>query len=160
MKRGLFFCLVTASIMLAGCGSARNIVTEPTTTIYKTDVIEVTKANSTVQVPDEFVAYFDKRLRSEVHKSFANGNKLRLEYRFISFDEGSRFKRYMGGGIGNWGQGTLLIQADFYDENGNKLSSMQTDAVISGGFFGGSFESAIDLAVEKMTEYAIANFKG
>ncbi|TLS65257.1 hypothetical protein FEF65_13215 [Mariprofundus erugo] len=58
------------------------------------------------------------------------------------------------------GRGTLLIQADFFDATGKKLSSVQTDAVISGGLLGGSFESAIDKAVEKLAEYAIANFKG
>jgi len=157
--KGKLVVLIVGVLLLAGCGSARNIVTSPTETIYKTEVIEISRGKSTVQVPDEFSAYFDGQLRKEVHKSFGQGGKLRLEYRFISFDEGSRFKRYMSGGIGDWGQGTLMIQADFYDEGGKLLSTIQTDAVISGGLFGGSFESALDLAVEKLAEYAIANFK-
>ncbi|TLS72871.1 hypothetical protein FE236_13380 [Mariprofundus erugo] len=114
----------------------------------------------TVSVPDEYIAYFDKAVRKEIFKSFGNGSNLKMEYRFISFDEGSRFKRYLAGGIGDWGCGTLLIQADFFDATGKKLSSVQTEAVISGGLLGGSFESAIDKAVEKLAEYAIANFKG
>jgi len=65
----------------------------------------------------------------------------------------------MSGGIGNWGQGTLLIEANFFDASGKKISSIQTDAVIESGLFGGSFENALDLAAEKLSEYAVANFK-
>jgi len=93
--------------LLSGCGSAINIVTAPAEAAYKSASPDVSKGTSTVQVSDEFAAYFDGKLRTEVHKSFITGKTLRLEYRFISFDAGSRFNRCMSGGIGDRGQGTL-----------------------------------------------------
>ena len=159
MNKTMASVCVASALLFAGCGSARNIVMAPADTSYRASAIEVNRAASTVQVPDEYTSYFDGKLREDVFKSFARGNGIKLEYRFISFDEGSRFKRYLSGGIGNWGEGTLLIEANFLDGSGKKIGSIETDAVISGGMFGGSFENALDKAAEKLSSYAVANFK-
>ncbi len=156
MKKGIVLLFIVA--MLAGCGSARNIVTEPIVTNYKSSDIEISSSPG-VDIPGEARTYFDKVLKEKAHEHFAYGNHLKMTYKFVSYEEGSRLKRYLSGGIGNWGEGTLLIQADFTDAQGKHLGSVRTDARISSGFFGGSIESALDMAAEKLVEYAVAHFK-
>ena len=158
-KINTLLALVTIAI-LSGCGTARIIVTDHPEKRYSSSNITIQRSDSTVQVPDEMVSHFDSALRKELMTSFTTGKDLTVEYRFVSFQQGDRFKRYLAGGIGNWGEGNLIIEAKYIDSEGAQIAKVQTDAKIDSGFFGGSIKSALEKAAKELSDYTISNFRG
>ncbi len=153
-----FTALLFISI-LAGCGTARVIIDEPPARNYSSDTIQTKKTYTTVGVPTKMLNHFDERLNKELAKSFTSGKGLLLEYRFLSFDEGDRTKRYLSGGFGDWGTASILIEAVFKDSKGNFLGKIRTDGRISSGIIGGSVKSALDQAAKELGEYAKLTFR-
>lgn len=143
---------------VAGCASATTTVLEPTEVSIKSETIAIAHGDDTVPVEAEFGSYFRTKLGEELYKQggFSEGEGLALRYRFIQLDEGSRAERYLLGPIA--GKGSMTIEIVFLDPEGTELSKIHTGGEISGGFFGGSFKSALDKAAKEAAEYAINNF--
>lgn len=143
---------------IAGCATATTTVLEPTETSYKSSTIAITHGDDTVPVEEEYGAYFRTKLGEQLYTAgaFAEGGALSLRYRFIQLDRGSRAERYLLGPIA--GKGSMTIEIVFLDANGAELSKIHTGGEVSGGFFGGSFKSALDKAAKEAAEYAINNF--
>jgi hypothetical protein len=143
---------------VAGCASATTTVLEPPSVTVKASTIAITHGDDTVPVEEEYGAYFRTKLGEElyVEGGFAEGEGLTLRYRFIQLDQGSRAERYLLGPIA--GKGTMTIEIVFFDNAGTELSKIHTGGEVSGGFFGGSFKSALDKAAKEAAEYAINNF--
>lgn len=53
----------------------------------------------------------------------------------------------------------MLLETDFIGPDGTLLAQVRGEGTVSGGLFGGSNKSGIDQAVEKIAEFAAANFK-
>jgi len=91
--------------------------------------------------------------------AFQKGSELTIRYRFVQFDAGSQFTRWFLGGIGNSGEGSLTIEAKYFDMAGKELSVIQTEGRIGSGFFGGDFSFALQKAAEEIADYTKINFK-
>ena len=76
-------------------------------------------------------------------------------------NEGSRFKRWMTGGIGNCGEGSSTVEVRFIDNtrNAKEIGKIHAQGTIGSGMFGGSLDSAIEGIAEEIATYTKANFK-
>jgi hypothetical protein len=131
------------SLSLAACGGSRNIVIDPvesSSARFAGDWLY--EDNSTVAIEDDEKAYFQKKLTEYLEPRLRLGDRdgLQMKYRLIGYDDGNRGKRWLAGFTG-WGEGSLVIQTVFMTPDGEELSTVNTDASISGGFFGGDIES-------------------
>ena len=79
---------------------------------------------------------FDSLINKEIN---LNGNKtLNVKYSIEKFDEGSQAGRYMGDFVDSKKHsGVIHINVDFYDNNDNKISSVELSEIITHGVFGG-----------------------
>ena len=102
----------------------------------------------------------DKYLRNHLFdgdEGFAEGMEgLTVKYGFIGYEEGSQAARYLAGPIA--GGAKMVIVAEFFDAEGNSLSKIQSEGTVSGGFFGGDSDSAINGAAKQIATYAKDNF--
>jgi len=146
-------------IALAGCASATTTVLEPSSSAVKAETMTINHGDDTVAVDAEYGSYFRTKLGEELYAEggFADGAEMTLQYRFIQLDQGSRAARYMLGPIA--GKGTMTIEILYLDAEGAQVAKIHTGGEVSGGFFGGSFKSALDKAAKEAAEYAIANFR-
>jgi hypothetical protein len=155
--------LFVLSAVLAACGTGRTMVVQPTAEARKFDSVTLERAADTVVVPDEFRALFLKELREELYGNsekagpFTEGPGLMVRITVVQFDQGSQFQRWFWGGIGNAGEGSLQVLAEFFDGE-MKLSQIQSEGRIGSGFFGGSMNEAVTKAAEEIGKYAAANF--
>ena len=156
-----FLKLVLAAgfLAVAACASATTTVLEPSESSIKTASMAIAHGEDTVSVDSEYGAYFQTKLGEELYKegAFTNGDEMTLQYRFIQLDQGSRAKRYMLGPIA--GKGTMTIEIIYLDSEGTEVAKIHTGGEVSGGFFGGSFKSALDKAAQEAAEYAVSNFR-
>jgi hypothetical protein len=122
-------------------------------------MLTIEHGDDTVVIEEEYGSYFRGKLAEYVYDegAFEEGAGLSLRYRFTQLDQGSRAARYMLGPIA--GKGTMTIEILFLDEAGTVLARVETGGEVSGGFFGGSFKSALDKAAKEAAEYAIAQFR-
>ena len=158
------FCLPVLAIVVAigtGCGAGRTLVLKPSETRVRVSSIEAAEGSSPLNVPGEVKSEFQRKLEEYLYadKAFEKGKELSLRYRFIQFDPGNQFTRWFWGGIGNAGEGSLTVEAKFYDAANNELAMIHSDGRIGSGFFGGDFSYAVDKAAEKIAEYTKVNFK-
>ncbi|MGZ3633869.1 MAG: DUF4410 domain-containing protein [Parachlamydiaceae bacterium] len=98
---------------------------------------------------------FEKQLTRKLYKDgqIQQGPGIKLKYRFIQYNEGSRFARCMLGGIGNCGKASLLVEVVYLDCNRIELGKIQTEGKISSGLTGGSSDSAVQQAAEEVATY-------
>ena len=154
--------LAAAVFVLQGCGSSRVMVLEPaqkpTTPIRS---VAIVSDMSTTEVPHKYQKKFEQVLSEKLYTKygFEKGHGLEIHYRFLQLDEGSRFSRWMLGGIGNSGEGSLTVEARFIGEKGRELGKIHTEGKIGSGAFGGSFDCAVEKASESLAEYIVKNFK-
>jgi len=153
-----YLFLYSLLLLLVGCGVGKTLVLEPPEESYRVKSIEIVEQKPTIKVPENIRSKFKKDLAKNIYLKFNEGLELKLEYKFIQFNSGSRFTRWFWGGIGNAGEGSLTIQAVFYDKNGKKLSTIQVEGKIQSGFFGGSFDEALEKAAKELADYTIKNF--
>jgi hypothetical protein len=76
-------------------------------------------------------------------------------------NEGSRFKRWMTGGIGNCGEGSSTVEVRFIDntKNAKEIGKIHAQGTIGSGIFGGSMDSSVKSVAEEVATYAKTNFK-
>lgn len=153
--------LFTALAILSGCGSGRTLVIEPpeqTAGIVKSVIVE--RAQHGVPIPEDAEQGFVQNLERRLYEGagFQRGTELRIRFRFIQFDPGNQFTRWFWGGLGNTGEGSLTIEATYVDQAGTELATIQAQGSINSGFFGGSFELAIDKAAQEIADYTVASF--
>ena len=152
---------LTTMLLLSGCGTSRTMVLEPVTLQSKPSQISLIKTKNTVAVSQKSQDYFHEALKHTLYKKGnlqegPKGSDLTLEYRFVQFDEGSRMKRYLTGGFGNSGEGSMTIQVIYRDKTGKEIGRTQTEGKIGSGFFGGSSDSALTKAAEDVAHYTLS----
>lgn len=157
MKRILVIGLV---LLLVGCGTARTLVIEPVKQPAQFQRAELIEANATVKV----LPAVQEKFRSVVEKglyengAFEHGNDLRIVYTFISNNPGSQFQRWLWGGIGNAGEGSLVVMVRYLDASDTEIAKMEVEGRIGSGVFGGGFDEAITKAAEDLVKFTIDNF--
>ena len=146
--------IIAASIFASGCGfgGGKLLVIESPTGGIEASTITIREAEPSVMVP----ASSSGRLLNELNdhlvgEHFAVGPDLVLEVEFVKHDLGSRFWRWcVGFGIG---KGGVRVQARYFDAEGNKLAAIEAEGTTQGGFFGGSNETAIDMAAKEIADF-------
>lgn len=146
---------------VTGCASSALMVEKPNSSSFRTNQATVSYDKSNVSVDDDNITYTQERMEKEFFGGaapiFARGDGITVKYRYIGFDEGSQAARYFLGPIA--GGSKILLEADFIGPDGGLLAQVRGEGSVSGGFIGGSNKTGIDQAVEKIAEFAAANFK-
>jgi hypothetical protein len=167
-KQQRFFItlFVLSLLFLLGCGAGRTMVMKPPPEKVTARAVDLVEEEPTVNVPKEVREKFRENLEKALFEAkdnteprFSRGSEIEMRYRFIQFDPGDRFSRWFWGGIGNAGEGTLTVEATFCNGRGEPLSKIQSEGKISSGFFGGSFDFALDKAAREIVQFAEGNFK-
>lgn len=157
---------------LAGCASHRYTVVEPPSkplTNYSVLEIPEFKTNLKDSESRELANRFASRLHMAIAELRRNNPEdvvydevtletdktsdvLVMQGTIISFEEGSRAKRYFIG-FGS-GKAYCTIQAVFTDkETGEELSRTNFDGELAMGLFGGDADEAVDGVVEAFIDY-------
>lgn len=157
---------VVLGMILVGCGAGRTMVMEAPAERRTFESATVEDAKDSVTMPEEFRTRLTAKVKeglygdAEKPGSFksADAGGLTIRLKVVQFDSGNQFQRWFFGGIGNQGEASMHVLADFY-EGDKKLAHIQTEGRIGSGAFGGSVNSAVDKAAAEIVEYAAANFR-
>lgn len=154
--------LILLVIFLQACGSSKTLVLHKPEVKTNVKNISIVSNTSTTELPLEYQKVFETKLKDKLYKnkkqSFKQGQDLTASYRFIQFDEGSRFARWLVAGLGNAGEGSMTVETTFLDVNGKEVGKVQTESKIGSGFFGGSISSAVEKASEALAIYIQKEF--
>jgi hypothetical protein len=151
-------------LVMTGCGAGRTMVMEAPTERRSFASATVENGTDSVTMPAEFRTRLTEKVKeglygdAEKPGSFRNEAGLTIRLKVVQFDSGSQFQRWFFGGLGNQGEASLHVLAEFY-EGDKKLAHIQTEGRIGSGAFGGSMNSAVDKAAVEIVEYAVANFR-
>lgn len=128
-------------ITLAACSSTKsfNKISVPEGQTYSSFLI---KDSTTGPVNEHLRTVFAETLRDELEKrGYKLGEDLIINFNFLSFDPGNRALRYFVG-FGQ-GQAKSHIITTLVDKDGTNLGTIDTQASMSMGFFGGSDDEPI-----------------
>ncbi len=161
MKKLYFAILISTTLLLQACGAGRTIVLEPAAEKRHMRSVHIVSDNPTTQVPEQYQRKFETALANTLYSKsgFSRGGEMTIRYRFLQCEEGNQFARWLTGGLGNTGEGSLLVEARILDNKGKTLSKIQTEGKIGSGLCGGSFDHAILQASSRLAEYVINNYK-
>jgi hypothetical protein len=160
MKKYLSLLTFSFAFLLQGCGAGKLTVLDPINDSEKAQSLRIKEGKHTLAVPKESIETFEKKFKEKLYKdtSLTEGDDIQIVYRFIQYNEGSRFARYFLGGIGNAGEGSLTIELVFIKRDGTQIGKIQTEGKIGSGFAGGSMDSAVDSAVDVATDFIKTTF--
>lgn len=160
MKKSILVLPLLA--LLSGCaGSGTTMVLDAPTQTHMAKTYCLVEGKSTVGCDGAIKRQFEDEIKERFAESgMVPGSDLIIEYRFIQFDEGSRFVRYFAGGLGNAGEGAMTIEIVFKNKNNEVLNKIQVGGRITAGVFGGSFDNAVEQAANQVVKYTVTNFKG
>ena len=150
-----FSCLCILALILTACGTGRTMVLEPLHPMPSTTGVSIQEENDTVKVSQEISNKFSNYLSNKLYEKgrVQKGGDLILKYRFLQMNEGSRLARWFTAGIGNAGEGTLTVEATYYDKSGKLLGKIHTEGKIGSGFFGGSVDNALQKSAIEIANY-------
>ena len=156
MKKLVF--AAAAALALSACAGSDLMVLEKNSSNYSSNVVNLVYEEATVPVDPGKQALLAKYMDDAfTDVGFTLGEGLTMRYGFIGYDEGSQAARYFLGGIGG-GEAKMVLRAEFYDRDGNKLASVQSEGRLAGGLLGGDSDTAMMKAAEELADYAKANF--
>ncbi len=154
---------VVLGLIVVGCGAGRTMVMEAPAERRAFASATVEDGKDSVTMPEEFRTRLTEKVKAGLYGdaekpgSFKDEDGLTIRLKVVQFDSGSQLQRWFFGGLGNQGEASLHVLAEFYD--GDKmLAHIQTEGRIGSGAFGGSVNSAVDKAAAEIVEYAAANF--
>jgi hypothetical protein len=167
-----FLTVVLVYFVLSGCASSRYTVLEPAKEpLTNFEVLEISDFTSNLSDEDsvELASRFADRLyvavmtereqnpgesffKDVVRSTDESTSVLVLEGTVISFEKGSRAKRYfIGFGAG---KAYCTIRASFTNkETGQEILQTNFDGELSMSFFGGSPDEAVDAVVRAFIDY-------
>lgn len=156
-----FILVISALVILQGCsGKGTTMVLNSPSERHIASSYYLKDAGSTVGVDSNAKKLFESEIRKGLsNANMGQGHDLEIDYRFVQFDEGSRFIRYMAGGFGNAGEGEMTVQVTFKNKDGKEIAQIHVGGKINAGLFGGSFDGAIEQAARQVVNYVQANFK-
>ena len=141
--------------ILTSCGAGKMMVLEPVHSVPSNPGVKIQAANDTVRISQEVSDKFFKYLSDSLYAEgkARRGDDIVVKYRFLQMNEGSRLARWFTAGIGNAGEGTLTVEATYYDQSGKLLGKIHTEGKIGSGFFGGSVDHALEKAACEIANY-------
>jgi len=157
-------CLVFVSffliVYLCGCAGKTSVL-KPLETKQHFYSVEISEGNSTVNVPADVKQEFLQYLETFIYEDgeFQKGRDLSIKYGFTQYNRGNQFTRWLSGGIGGAGKGTVTIEAKFINQTDQELAIIQVEGEISSGGLGGGFEYALFQCAKAIAKYTMRNFK-
>jgi len=170
--RSTAILMLAFAFLAAGCGSSHYTVIEPPKeSVRDFKILEIREFKSNLQDPDsiKLANQFAGRLYAEIMKdrakrpgdsvfdevvlgNTATGDVLVLDGTVVSFEKGSRAKRYfIGFGAG---KAFCTIQSVFTNKaNNHEILKTNFDGELSMSFFGGSADEAVDAVVRAYIAY-------
>lgn len=171
-----WFTISLCALLISGCASSRTQILQPKKIGFSNyPVIEVVDFDNNIggEVPFGMVQELPNSLAKELTalNLFKVVNRIPLENmaapaektlvlkgNIIEFNPGSRGKRYWGGMLG-WGKGFMTIQLTALDKKSREeIFKGNVGSELSGGFFGGSFEGAVEKLQEEMVKCIQINY--
>jgi hypothetical protein len=153
---------LSTGLILAGCGVGRAMVIKPPDAKIMVRSVQATEGSSPVAVPPDVKTDFANKLNQYLYEEeggFQKGRELTISYRFIQYDPGNQFTRWFWGGMGNAGEGSLTVEAKYFDPTNKELATVNVEGRIGSGVFGGALSDAVNKAAEKVAEYTKTNFR-
>lgn len=151
------------AVFLAACGSGQTVILERPDGGAKYEQARLLPgdhlADVTAEQVQEFHDYLDKFMFGEKGVFEKGEEGIVVKYRFTSFNPGSRAKRYIAGGIGDWGAAASTIEVSFENPDGLQIGKINVEGRIGGGFFGGDAESTLKRAAREAADYAAAHYR-
>lgn len=156
-----YFASVVMALALVGCANSA-LTVDQAPPAFRSATAMLQPGTSTVAVDTDNTAYTQRKLEDAFFGGsapvFAKGDGLKMRWRYIGFNEGSRFGRYLTAGLA--GGSKVSLEVTFLRPDDTVLTTVRGEGTVSGGLFGGSNKTGIDKAVKKIRDYAAANFKG
>ena len=147
MKNIIF--LSSAALLFIGCSTVNvreldKEYAQPKTSGYSSMQAECKDA--------ELEQYMQKAINRELEKQKIYGDDLKIYCEIAHYDEGNRALRYfVGFGAGS---ATSTIRNNLIDtENNETLSTIETQATLSMGVFGGDAKQTISDSAKKVVDY-------
>ena len=166
----VFALLVQILLVATACSSRRvSVITPATQPLSSFSILEVTEIDSNVpdvelDVPhkmrQELVRKIaeTRRFRSVTQQTDETERVLRLESTILSYEKGSRVKRYVIG-LGT-GKSFMTIRVVLVNKaTGKKVFEGDFEGEISGGFLGGSSRSTENAVVDEVRDYFKERFR-
>lgn len=116
--------MALASALLMGCGAGKTLVMRPPEAAFRASSVEIIEATPNIKVPEKARRTFKDKLERFIFAEggLEKGPGLKISYRFIQFETGNQFTRWFWGGIGNAGEGSMTVEAKYYDGRGKSPS--------------------------------------
>ena len=123
---------VVLGMILVACGAGRTMVMEAPAEQRTFTSATVEDGKDSVAMPEEFRTRLTEKVKeglygdAEKPGSFKKeGDGLTIRLKVVQFDSGSQFQRWLFGGIGNQGEASMHVLAEFYD--GDKKTGSYPD---------------------------------
>lgn len=157
--------------LLIGCSSHRATVVEPFQNSRLSDfgVLEIPNFETTVtgeldqevltEIPNQTMQKLQEEgfYREVTRNTEQNDDVLVMEGMVISYEKGSRAKRYLIG-LGS-GKAYCTVQCTFKNKaTGQTLAKVNFDGELSGGFFGGGAKGTAEGVVSAIVDYFKQNY--
>jgi hypothetical protein len=155
--------LLFVALPLSACATSHLLVERPAAqTATRVGSVTLVYDEQVTGVPADASAYVQRKLEEAFYGGdqafFTRGSEMTVRYHFVGFDRGSRFGRYMLGPLGV-GEAQMVLEAEFVAPDGTVMAVVRGQSDVRGGFFGGSYNTAIDKAVREIRNYAVAHFR-
>lgn len=164
------FFAASALIFIVGCGAGKTLKKKPPEMKLKpspqemklkTSFVDFSEEEPTVNVPEKIRKTFQEKLNHLLYDegAFQKGSDLKIKYRFICYDPGNKISRWLWGLLRNTGEGSLMVEAKYFDAAGKELTIIKVEGKIKSGFLGGPFDHALEKAAKEIVEYTKQNFQ-
>ena len=167
MKISMTIALLLAVVMtVSGCGASGLMIIKSTPIgIEEVSVIQVNEIKSDVYIPEKACEQIRDIVINKLEKTSAfksvskNSGKIVLDIKIISFDGGDQFARWFFGGIGDFGEGKIILETAYSNvASKNEIGKIRTEGSIKFGLFGGSVKTAYSNAVDEIVRYTVDHF--
>lgn len=153
--------IITLTLILTACTSSKTHVVEYLNYTKPVEGITIKHVADAECLKPEIREHFLNTLTSKLYEenNYKYGNDITLSYSFECIQEGNRFMRYMIGPFSDTANGKLIVAVTYLDPFNKIVGKIESQAKISGGLWGGSFDNAIEKVAQEITEYTVTNFK-
>lgn len=151
--------VVVCALVLGGCGGGQTVVLRPPVTKTVATSLQVLPDAATVEVPQEAQETFQSKLMTLLYQEegFKQGPALSLRYRFVQFNPGSQFARWLVGPLG--GEGSLTIEVRYLDAAEQEVARVHSTGSVKAGIAGGPMLDALDRAAAEIATYTKQHFR-
>ena len=151
----------TLAVLVAlttGCSGGYLLTMEPPPGPLHYETVQVRPMEPYMH-PSPVLGDFEERLRLKVAAGgMKEGADLAIEYRVLFLDGGHRGYRFIWFGLANVGEGILEVEVLYKDAGGKRLARIQAQGTIRGGLLGGSFQTAVREAADRVAQYTLLWF--